>query len=349
MKRRFSMSSSALRFAEDGLGDTVKPRLEAAGADCGRVFAIRAVTTIVEGTKERKAFNLSQDIESLRAEIQRHPRCRLVIIDTINSYLGRRSNSDKDNEVRQILLPLTDLAEQTGVAVLAVSHLNKSGNGRAINRIMGSLAFVGVARVAWMLGTAEEDKERRLLAPIKCNIARMPQARAFKIEEGPRLAWEIAGLDVTADDMLSRGDEQQGDRKTDEVKRWIRERLKDGPVWSTVMIDEAKERRYSKWTTDKACEELGVVRGRPVGQFGGKHCWAIPPYVIDGKVSQTPVESGDSLSADRPYYTDKDHPTREPTSGDQILGKGWSKSVSTAERAQREGPYSTAGHVEDSL
>jgi hypothetical protein len=308
-----------LLLAEDGMGDTVAPRLRAAGADLSRCHALTAVETRVEGTVEKSTFNFAQDMEALRDAIERLPNCQLVIVDTINSYLGGKANSDKDAEVRQILLPLTDLAGEKGVAVLAISHLNKRGEGKAVNRIMGSLAFVGVARVAFMLGKDEQNAERRILAPIKCNIGKMPKGIAFSIGDGPKLVWETEQFEHTADDLLNAEEDAKKNRKSDEVADWIEEMLADGPRLAVDMIGEAKSRDFSKWATDAACKKLNVTRGRPRGQYGGKMYWAMPRHVVDGQVSLSPVESGPVPCVVKPYSTVNDHPIRDSEPSDHPL------------------------------
>ena len=170
---------------EDSLSDTVKPRLVAAGADMDRVLSVRGVVN-PKASLDEKMFALEEHIGLLEALIVEEG-ASLVVMDPVSAYLGANVNSHKEADVRRVLGPLSLMAERTGVAVLMVIHLNKGKDIAALNRATGSVAFPAVSRI--VLGVVadptDEDNKRRLLLPLKCNIARMPPGLGYRIESAP--------------------------------------------------------------------------------------------------------------------------------------------------------------------
>jgi len=132
--------------AEDDPADTIRPRLEVAGADLSRVFILDAVMEVNrQGVALQKTLNLASDLPNLESLITKIGDVALIVIDPLTAYLGG-TDSYKNAEVRGLLAPLSDLAARHGVAIVCVSHLSKSGANEALMRIMGSLAFVAAAR-----------------------------------------------------------------------------------------------------------------------------------------------------------------------------------------------------------
>ena len=121
-------------------------------------------------------------MKALDEAIELTPDCRLVIVDPITAYCGG-VDSHKNAEVRGLLAPLSNLAERHEVAVVAVSHLNKSAGGSAIYRTMGSLAFTAAARAVWGVTKDKGDSQRRLMLPVKNNIAPDVMGLAYSIRD----------------------------------------------------------------------------------------------------------------------------------------------------------------------
>jgi hypothetical protein len=203
-----------LLSAEDGVADTIRPRLDAAGADVTRIVALEAIRAVSgTGRESARTFDLSRDLPALESAIRSVEGCRLVVIDPVTAYLGG-VDSHKNAEIRGLLAPLGAIAERHRVAVVAVTHLNKSGGGPAIYRAMGSLAFAAAARAAWAVSKDKDDPRRRLLLPIKNNIAPDTGGLAYRIEPlgvggCPVVAWEPDAVNVSADDALA-GDRDEG-------------------------------------------------------------------------------------------------------------------------------------------
>jgi hypothetical protein len=200
--------------AEDDPGDTMRPRLEAAGANLARVHFARGVIAgyTGEGRQIERLFCLGRDLEALARAIQEIGSVAMVVIDPVTAYLGE-IDSHRNAEVRAVLTPLAEMAAQFGTGVIAISHLNKTSGPDALMRVTGSLAFVAAARTAHLVAIDPEDKGRRLFLPIKNNLAADRGGLAFRIEgtmvsgsQGPietsRVMWEAEAVALTADDVI---------------------------------------------------------------------------------------------------------------------------------------------------
>ena len=151
----------------------------------------------VKGKLVEQMFDLNSDIPALEQALQRRPNVRLVIVDPISAYLGKGglggSNSHNNAEMRALLAPLSVLATKYRVAILAITHLNKAP-GQAIYRVMGSLAFVALARATWFVVKDPNDPSRRLLMPTKINVgADNGPGLAYRIQEDDRGAPRLHG------------------------------------------------------------------------------------------------------------------------------------------------------------
>jgi len=164
--------------AEDGLADTIRPRLDAAGADLSRVLAL---ATVPDGDTER-LISVPEDIGVIRRGIEQ-VQARLVVIDPLMAFLSGDVNSHRDQDVRRALAPLAKLAEETGAALVVVRHLNKSSDGNALYRGGGSIGIVGQARSALLVARHPEDDRRRVLASLKSNLAEPAPSLAFTFTE----------------------------------------------------------------------------------------------------------------------------------------------------------------------
>jgi len=193
--------------AEDDMADTVRPRLDAAGADVTRIVALQAVKRADGG---RAYFNLADDLLALEDAIRRTPDARVVIFDPITAYCSG-TDTHKCAEVRAALAPLSDLAARYGVAILAITQMNKATGGRALYRAMGSLAFVAAAQFGWLVVADDQNPKRRLFLAAKSNLSKEPSGLAYSVQamtlDGlgpvPRVVWEDGPVSQTADAALA--------------------------------------------------------------------------------------------------------------------------------------------------
>ena len=141
--------SVLLMGVEDDLSDTVKPRLEAAGADVSKIVALTGVANKDQAGEYERTVDLRRDIPVLETAIQSVADCKAIIIDPISAFLGK-TDSHVNAEVRETLAPLSQLAERYAVAIIAITHLRK-GETDALHRAMGSVAFTAAARSVWAI------------------------------------------------------------------------------------------------------------------------------------------------------------------------------------------------------
>jgi hypothetical protein len=263
-----------LLSAEDGLEDTIRPRLDAAGADVERVLAL---DKIPDGTGFRLPV-LPDDIRDLKDAVQRMV-AKLVIIDPIMAYLGPDTNSHRDQDVRRALHPLADTAQETGAAVLVIRHLNKATGGNPLYRGGGSIGIIGAARAGMLVARDPDNVDRRVLASTKCNLAKLPASLSFDLSAADsgalRVGW-IGPCAHTADSLLAapRDEEERG--AVQEAVEVLRAVLANGSRPANEVECEARKAGISKRTLDRAKAALGV-KAKLTG-FGseGEWRWSLP-------------------------------------------------------------------------
>lgn len=252
---------SILLGAEDGLADTIRPRLELLKADLTKIHAL----TMVQEQQTQRGFDLSRDIAALRDKI-RLTQATLVIIDPLAAYLGK-TESYKDAEVRSVLAPLAKLAEEEGAAVVCVMHLNKSVAASVLNRASGSIAFVAAARTVFGVGSHPEDRERRLVLPIKSNIAAKPPILAFRIG-ADGLTWEANPVaDISEERVFGAPPPSRGDQH--EVREFLRDLLQAGTaVPVSEIFSDGRANGYTSRQLKRAADAEGIMK-RKTGMKGG--------------------------------------------------------------------------------
>lgn len=239
---------------EDGLADTIRPRLDSHQADTTKVIALQAVRNN-SSTERQRPFDLSRDLDALEKAIIDMPDCRAVFIDPISAYLGE-IDSHRNDEVRAILAPLCTLAVKYGVAVIGVTHLNK-GTGAAIYRTMGSLAFVAAARSAWCVAGDKSNPSRRLLLPVKNNLGNDSTGLAFSIVDG-RIEWEHGPVVTSVDEALAVPHHRSAP-SSDDATEWLRSYLQDGkPHPARDVFDAANAHGIKDKAVRKASKTLLV-------------------------------------------------------------------------------------------
>jgi hypothetical protein len=274
--------SVLLLTAEDSLAATIRPRLDEAGADCSRIVAVPMSVAMsspfLRPEDSKKGFELRRDLQNLRDLAQVTPDCRLVVIDPINSYLSENSDRIRADDPG-FLVRLVAIARENRLAVLIVTHLRKKG-GRAVYCSLGSLAFVATARAVWAVTRDAESLHRRLLVPIKNNLAADASALAFTIESGPsgaaKIGWCPEPVDTIPDTVVSYSHRNgRPDDERQQAKLWLRERLASGPCAVKEIREEADANGFSRNTVSRAFRELN---GKAVKKAtaDGPWLWQLP-------------------------------------------------------------------------
>lgn len=229
--------------AEDGLDDTVKPRLEMAGADCERVMVI-----------DESDKSLSMADERLEEAIIK-TNTRMLILDPIQAYLGGGMDMNRANEARDMTKKLGALAEKYKCAILLIGHMNKSAGNKAAYRGMGSIDFFAVARSVLLVGRVEGEPNIRAIVQIKNNLAAFGHPKAFRLsEEG--FEW-LGDYEITADEVL--GGIIPKANKLEQAKQMLRELAEtSNAIQSNEAFTMAEEQGISKRTLENAKKELGI-------------------------------------------------------------------------------------------
>ena len=241
--------------AEDGLGDTVKPRLIEAGADLDRVLVI-----------DDSEVQLTLSDERIEKAIIEN-NARLVIIDPIQAYLGADVDMNRANEVRPIFMRLGQVEQRTGCAILLIGHLNKAAGMQSLQRGLGSIDIAAAVRSVMFIGKLKHDPTMRILTHEKSSLAPPGASLAFSLGDEGGFRW-VGEYDITADEMLS-GIEPQRETKTQQAKDLICTLLAGGKQVLSEDIDKAAlERGIPGRTVRDAKRELGdalkskIVEGR---------------------------------------------------------------------------------------
>ena len=262
-----------LLSAEDDIADTIRPRLDTAGADPSRIIAVEGIR--IAGQMGVLHFSLQRDLHALELAISRTSDVKLVVIDPITAYLGH-TDSHKNADVRALLAPLAKLAADHDVAVLGVTHLNKALGGKALYRTMGSLAFTAAARAVWLVTTDKDCPDRRLILPAKINLAAGSTGLAYTLLDGA-VAWEREPIQMTANEALAAEQEDANGRtERDDACDWLKEALTDGPVPSKELMKQAKENGIAERTLRRAKDSLKVAARRQGFGPGTKWFWELP-------------------------------------------------------------------------
>jgi putative DNA primase/helicase len=183
------IGKTILLSCEDGLADTVRPRVDKYGGDPERIMVLEGVR--LRNGKE-KFFSLIKDLDMLERAIQLAGDVVLIIIDPLTAYLGKKVETDshRDTDVRAVLEPVASLAEKYKIAVIAVMHLNKAAQSAILYRIGGSIGFVGISRTISAVLPDPEDEDRRLLAQLKNNVGpKEKKCLSFKFSKSGVIEW----------------------------------------------------------------------------------------------------------------------------------------------------------------
>lgn len=261
---------------EDDAGDTIRPRLEAAGADLARIH----ILTVNAGDEGERLLELPADLAILEAAVAKVDAA-LLVVDPLMAALSGGVDSHRDQDVRRVLSPLSKLAERTGVAVVLVRHLNKGGGSgtSAIYRGGGSIGIAGAARSALLVAKDPEDPDRRVIASVKSNLAAPAEALGFRtIANDLGIAIEWLGVSAcSADELLAMPIGSEERSAFDEAKDFLRDYLDISPRPASDVWKASKAHHIAEQTLKRAKAALGVKAIKTGFAKGGEWYWSLPP------------------------------------------------------------------------
>ena len=251
MQEQSSMSPVNVIYqtAEDGLGDTIKPRLLAAGADCSRVLVIDDSDQPLTMADAR----LEEAIVQTKA--------KMVVLDPIQGFLGAEVDMHRANEIRPLMKRVAVLAEKYHCAVILIGHMNKNSNGKSSYRGLGSIDFQAAARSVLIVGRVKDEPEVRVVCHTKSSLAPEGTSIAFRLDKNNGFEW-IGEYDISADELLNGDGRGQKSRK---AKEFLLEILANGGMTQKKIAEEAETRGIKSktlWNAKRELEIDSVKRGK---------------------------------------------------------------------------------------
>lgn len=228
--------------AEDGLADTVKPRLISAGADCSKIKVI-----------DDSEKSLSMDDERLELAINAIG-AKVLILDPLQAYLGDKVDMNRANEAREMTKKLGAIALRTGCAVILIGHMNKGSGAKAAYRGIGSIDFFAIARSVLLVARVPDDSTIRAVAQIKSNLALEGETMAFRLADNG-FTW-IGEYDISTDELLAG---YSNNDKHKSAEDFLKKILSNGQtVPASSIFSQAKAIGVSKRTIENVKQELGI-------------------------------------------------------------------------------------------
>ncbi len=262
---------------EDGIGDTIRPRIEVAGGDLKRIAVLREV--VKDG--EERTVSVPEDIGAIREAVRR-VKARLVILDPFSAVLSGAHDSYRDQDVRRALSPLAQAAEEDGFAVALVRHLTKGGGRSALYRGQGSIGVIGQARLAFLCAERDGDP-LHYVAAVKTNVSALAPTLGYRIEivdhpdplvgKVARIAWEPGTFAITADELVA---ERAPEEKVEigEAGEWLREYFgAESEVPAKEALAAGKAAGFSESALRRARKRLGFHDRREGFGAGGRFTW----------------------------------------------------------------------------
>ncbi len=249
---------------EDNLEKTIRPRLEANGANLEKIHYLDGIGK-GDSNSDCELFNLKSNLTQLETMINEIKGISMIVIDPLSAYLaGVDTYNNKD--VRSMLVPLSNLAGRYDIAIVCVEHPPKSSNGRAMNQVGGSIAFVAASRSAYLVSKDPEDEERRLFLKIKNNLSNYSGGISFTVEshklpngiEISKVVWGAEPVKITADEVLAFYNRTEFQHGKESRKKWIQEELADGPKNAAEVEKKALTQGMTQKQLRTAKEYTGV-------------------------------------------------------------------------------------------
>jgi hypothetical protein len=278
-----------LMSAEDDPYDTIRPRIDAAGGDPRRVIAFATLPN----DASNETLGAIPDHLYVIEEIITRTRAALLIIDPLVAFLARGHNANSDQGVRRAFHALKGLAERTGVAIVAVRHLNKSMTANPLYRGGGSIGIIGAARCGLLLAADPDDAERRILASTKDNLGLPPPSLAFRLLSSPgsdvaRVVWEGESQWTAGQLLRESASGVPTHSLLADAREWLRAALADGPRSAREILREAADAGLGRnlLYTARKLEGVAIAKERIPG---GRWVWSYPTGAVElPAISNTP-------------------------------------------------------------
>jgi putative DNA primase/helicase len=278
--------SAILLAGEDDWSDTIKPRLELAGADVKKV--LKFISSVKTGdTKQEIAAAIDRDIGGLTEMAKSVSDLSLIVIDPITNYLGSAKMNDEAMVRGGITMPLSTLAQACNYCVITIGHLNKRGDEASfLQRLMGAAAFAGVARLVYGFGNDPEDEDKYKHVMFEARDKAAPSLKykteavqvAWDGKESPVIRVKWGGVSTADLDQVINAPKQG--EKTHEAKasELIRGLLLSGAKTKASIDDALKEAGYApdKLNFSRMKKRIGADCRKMKGAKASGSEWFLP-------------------------------------------------------------------------
>ena len=239
-----SPTSVLFQTTEDSHEDTIKPRLLKAGADCSKIAFIDTLDESPLNIADERFYDAIMEISA-----------KLLVIDPYQGFIHQGGDVQKPGFLRGSLARLSKIAENTGCAIVLIGHMNKSNSGKGIYRGLGSIDITAAARSVLLVARDPTNSNRRIILPIKSNLAPEGRAYSFILDPDSGFQWGEE-CDYTAEELLRQG--YGSDTKIKTAKEIISVLLDKGDLPSNELYSNLKEKGISKRTAGTARKELPI-------------------------------------------------------------------------------------------
>lgn len=231
--------------SEDGIGDTIKPRLIAAGADCTRIKII---------DEEKNALYFGD--ERIERAIVRES-AKLMILDPLSAYVGKDVSLNQAVEVRNAFRHLYSVAQRTKCAILIIAHMNKAAGTSALYRTSGSIDVAGAVRSILTVAKYKKSATQRVIVPVKSNLA--PAGKAILYDLSDHIEW-LEELEGNPEDLLNGWDDAPN--KMESAMMELEAMLTGKEIPQKEIIAYFASKGISQRTVENAKKKLGVKSRR---------------------------------------------------------------------------------------
>jgi hypothetical protein len=255
--------------AEDGYGDTFRPRLDSLGADLSHIFVID------------ETFTFSIDGFARLEDTISNTQPKLLVIDPLQAYLGAGMDLHRANETRPVLTRLAKLAEKHQLVILVIRHLSKGGTNKAIYRGIGSIDFTAAFRSVLLAGCDPDDADNLAIVHIKSNLAKKGPAQGYQLRDD---SFYWTGESTLTESQILACANNGACNEIDIAIAFLKDELATGPVTAGKVYNDAEIAGISRRTLDRAKAQMNVIsrhQGEKGKRGGGDWTWELHPENID--------------------------------------------------------------------
>jgi len=291
-KKQCKVGNVILISAEDSLEHTIRTRLEANSANMDKIYHLDGIGDYNSGNN---LFNLKSNLNELETMINEINGVSMIVIDPLSAFIAG-VDSYKNTDVRSMLAPLSKLAEKYDIAIVGVEHPPKSSNGKAINQVGGSKAFIAAARSAYLVSKDPQDGKRSLFLRIKNNLTSHSVGISYRLEEViletgkiSKVVWGDETVKITADEVLAYHNQTEFQHGKESRTKWLQEELADGPMKVKDVMEEAQRQGIGKKQFRNLRKGMGIKSNKT--SFKGGYEMSLP----DSSNIQEPEDAQEAL------------------------------------------------------